>query len=314
MNLSLHIDQVDARKISREKFRKHYLAKSKPLIINNFSSLFPAGKLWTFDYLNSKIGNHLIGVFDNRIKTNSAYINPDLQMKFSEFSEIIQRDEETPYRIFLFNMFKDFPEFRKEFPTPELARGILGKLGFAFFGGKNTHVRFHFDIDCSNVLMTQLIGRKRVILIPPKYDRFIYKVPFSSFSLIDPDKPDYQKFPALRYVSGYDFVLQPGDALFMPSRYWHFNTYLEGGMAVSYRIIAQRPVDVYNGIMNTTLRLAFDKGMNAILGEKWMEKKKDTAIENANNEVRKIKEYSNTNNKVIMNYPDWPEVDAKRYK
>jgi hypothetical protein len=289
----------------REKFRKYYLAKSRPLILKKFANLFPAGKLWTFNYLKEKIGNHSIGVFDNRIKTNTAYVHPDLQMLFSEFLDIIQKDEETPYRIFLFNLFKDFPEFRKEFPTPELAKGILGKIGLAFFGGKNTHVRFHFDIDCSNVIMTQLIGRKRVILIPPTYDRLIYKVPFSSFSLIEPDNPDYEKFPALRYVEGYDFILQPGDALFMPSRYWHFNTYLEGGMAVSYRIIAQGPGDVYHGVMNTTLRLAFDKCMNALLGDKWMEKKKAYAIANAEREIYKINKYPKANSKVLMDYPGW---------
>ena len=91
-----------------------------------------------------------------------------------------------------------------------------------------------------------------------------------------------EKFPALRYVEGYDFILQPGDVIFMPSRYWHFNTYLEGGMAVSYRKLASRRADVYNGIMNTTLRLLFDKLMNAMLGEIWMEKKKNMAVERAN--------------------------------
>jgi hypothetical protein len=289
MNLTLQIDQIDARSLSRKEFRENYLATSKPVIIKGFADLFPAGKLWTFDYLNKIMGDHRIGIFDNSKPKSTAYTTPDLYMTFSEFSEIIQRDEDTPYRIFLFNMFKDFPELRKEFPTPDIVKGPLGNLGLVFFGGKNTKVRFHFDIDCSSVLMTQLIGRKRVILIPPFYEQMIYKVPLGSFSLIEPDKPDFNKFAALRYVEGYDFTMQPGDALFMPSRYWHFNTYLEGGMAVSYRVLANKPADIYNGIMNTTLRLAFDKLMNRLIGELWMEKKKIIAMENANNSIKKIK-------------------------
>jgi hypothetical protein len=236
------------------------------------------------------MGNHRIGIFDNSKTKNTAYTSPDFYMTFSEFSEIIQRDEDTPYRIFLFNMFKEFPELRNEFPTPDLVKGPLGNLGLSFFGGKNTKVRFHFDIDCSSVLMTQLIGRKRVILIPPLYEQMIYKVPLGSFSLIEPDKPDYKKFSALRYVEGYDFILQPGDALFMPNRYWHFNTYLEGGMAISYRVLANKPTDIYNGLMNTTLRLAFDKLMNSLIGELWVERKRNIAFENANKSIQKIKE------------------------
>ena len=114
----------------------HICCASRPLILHGFASLFPAGHLWTFDYLNQKIGNHQIGVFDNSVKTNTAYVQPHLKMSFSRFTEIIQRDEETPYRIFLFNMFKEFPEFRKEFPTPDIIKGPLGQYWFCLFRRK----------------------------------------------------------------------------------------------------------------------------------------------------------------------------------
>lgn len=288
MDLTTPISEIDAPELTRDKFRSDYLSFSKPVIIKGFAALFPAGKLWTFDYFDSKFGDHIIGVIDSSKKKNTAVTSPDLKMKFSEFSAIIRRDEETPYRIFAFNMFHEFPEMREDFPTPEIVRGVMGNLGLVFFGGKNTPVRFHYDIDCSGVLMTQVIGRKRVILFPPEFDSLLYKVPFGSFSLIDLEKPDYDKFPGLNYVKGYDFVLQPGDALFMPARFWHFNTYLEGGMALSHRVIASKPMDLYNGIMNTTIRLLFDKSMNALQGDKWMDRKKNIAFESARKAMEKF--------------------------
>jgi hypothetical protein len=300
MNLSLQIDHAEAGRITREEFRKNYLLPSRPLILHNFAFLFPAGHLWTFDYLKEKIGDYPIGIFDNSVKTNTAYVQPHLKMPFSTFVDIIQKDEETPYRVFLFNLFREFPDLRKEFPTPEIVKGPLGNIGFSFFGGKNTKVRFHYDIDCSNVLMTQIIGRKRVILIPPMYNSLIYKVPLSSFSLIDPDKPDLEKFPALRYVQGYDFILHRGDALFMPSCYWHFNTYLEGGMAVSYRALASKPKVVLSGILNTTVRLLTDKIMNRLQGEQWMERKRNIAVQNANEMMEQID--NEQKDRMILNY------------
>ena len=68
MNLTLKIDQVDAATMTRERFRREYLSNFKPLILKGFAKLFPAGRLWTFDYLNEKMGEHVIGVLDNRIK------------------------------------------------------------------------------------------------------------------------------------------------------------------------------------------------------------------------------------------------------
>lgn len=310
MDLSLHIDTINANELTTEFFRRNYLKKSKPLIIKEYSNLFPAGKKWDFAYLKRKLGGFQVGIFDNRIKTSTAYVKPDTYMPFADYLDIIESNKETPLRIFLFNMFKEFPELRKEFPTPVIMKGVLGKIGFAFFGGKNTTVRFHYDIDASNVLMTQLLGRKRVILVSPEYNRLIYKLPFSSFSLIDPDKPDLKQFPALRYVKGYDFILHPGDALFMPSRYWHFNTYLEGGMAVSYRSMAHHPVDLYNGLMNTTVRLAFDKIMFRFLKDKWTNYKVRIAFANANEELRRaaftMKEY-----RVLK--PDKKVIEVEQY-
>ena len=288
MDLTLKIDQVDHSDISVQEFRQDYLNKSKPLLIKGFSKDYPAGKLWSFDYFREKIGDFKVGVFDNSRKTNSTYLKPDLLMSFSKFLDIIQKDEETPYRIFLFNMFKEFPELRKEFTTPPHAKGVLGDLGLAFFGGKNTTVRVHFDLDCSSVLMTQFIGRKRVVLIPPEFETLFYKLPFSGFSMVDIENPDYEKFPGLKYVKGYDFIMEPGDAIFMPSRYWHYNTYLEGGMAVSYRILGNTPETVYNGIMNTSFRLFYDKMMGKALKDKWVEKKIAKAITKADRELHSL--------------------------
>jgi len=310
MDLTLPIDQINADKLTTEYFRNNYLKKSKPLIINNYSSIFPAGKTWDFEYLKKRVGNFKVGIFDNRIKTATAYVKPHLYMPFAEYLDIIKQDKETPYRIFLFNLFKEFPELRKELPTPVIMKGVLGKIGFAFFGGKNSTVRFHYDIDASNVLLIQLIGQKRVILISPEYNRMLYKLPFSSFSLIEPDKPDMSRFPALKYVKGYDFTLYPGDALFMPSRFWHFNTYLEGGMAVSYRSMANSVADLYQGLMNTTLRLALDKTMNKFFKDQWVEVKQEIAMSNAKSEINKA-EIQSLDYKI--KWPAKQQIEVKNY-
>jgi len=288
MDLSLKIDEIQADDLSVKDFRENYLKKQVPVVIKNFSKLFPAGEKWTLDFFKEYLGDFEVGVFDNSVKTNTAYVNPNLKMPFSEFIDIIKKDEETDYRLFLFDLFKDFPELKKDFNNPEIIKGVLGHLGFAFFGGKNTEVRFHYDIDASSVLMTQFIGKKRVILIAPEYEDLIYKVPFNSFSLVDLDNPDYDTFPGLKYVKGYDFVLEAGDSLFMPSRYWHYNTYLEGGMAVAYRAMANNATDLYHGLMNTSVRILLDKSMNNLRKEKWMDSKTKMAFTKANNRIKEI--------------------------
>lgn len=74
--------------------------------------------------------------------------------------------------------------------------------------------------------------------------------------------------------------MDDGDSLFMPSAYCHFNIYLDGGYALSYRKIAHSFKDKYNGLMNVTFRLFLDKLMTTIAKDKWTQYKINKAIKN----------------------------------
>jgi hypothetical protein len=284
MDLSLKIDTVET--ISAEDFNARYFNPQRPVIIKGLLSSIPARK-WDLNYMKQQLGHIKVGVFDNRVKKDSAYTMPDLEMNFAEFADIISKDEKCPYRLFLFNGFKHSPLLKKEFPCPKFFKGILGGLGLMFFGGKQTGVRMHFDSDMSNVLHTQVHGKKQILLFAPEYSDYLYKVPFNTFCLADPEKPDYEKHPALRYVKGYSIELEPGDTLFMPSGYWHYMKYLEGGFAVTYRKLAPDLSGKFNGLMYLTLRLWFDKLMLFLLGKKWAAFKEDFSVQKANAAIRR---------------------------
>jgi hypothetical protein len=283
MDLSLKVDTVET--ITVEDFKKKYFYPQKPVIIKGLLNHIPARK-WDLNYMKDKLGRNKVGVFDNRIKKDSAYTIPDLEMPFSDFADIIAKDEKCPYRLFLFNGFRHAPQLKKEFPCPDFFKGIMGGLGLMFFGGKQTGVRMHFDSDMSNVLHTQVHGRKQILLFAPEYSDLLYKLPFNTFCLGDPEKPDYEKHPALRYVKGYKIELEPGDTLFMPSAYWHYMKYLEGGFAVTYRKLAGSLRGKYNGLMYLTFRLWFDKLMLFLAGKKWVAFKERFAVQKANEAMK----------------------------
>jgi beta-galactosidase GanA len=54
-------------------------------------------------------------------------------------------------------------------------------------------------------------------------------------SYVDLDTPDLNRFPALAHARGFEVVLEPGQALYMPPGWWHEFHYLEAGMGVSLR-------------------------------------------------------------------------------
>jgi hypothetical protein len=288
MDLSLKIDKVE--NISQQQFKESYLEPQRPLIIKGLTKNTYAGKLWSIDYFKKTMGHHEVDIYDNSNQQRAASANtsPDLKMRFADYLDIIRRDEHTDLRIFLFNMFKLNPYLKDEFPCPQIFKGFLDDIGYMFFGGKDTTVRIHYDIDMSNVLHTQFAGRKRVVLIAPQYTDLLYCLPLNTYSLIDPLKPDYKKYPALSMVKGYDVVLEPGDSLFMPSGYWHYMTYLEGGFSISYRKIAQAFGTKLEGMNNICLAMPLDKLCNKIMGSRWLKTKQEMANKRALNAMKNI--------------------------
>jgi len=74
-------------------------------------------------------------------------------------------------------------------------------------------------------LFVQLVGRKRFYLYSPAATPWLYSYPLRSalpnYSRFDPEQPDYEQFPRSRAVQPLEVILEPGDALYLPSRWWH---------------------------------------------------------------------------------------------
>jgi ribosomal protein L16 Arg81 hydroxylase len=277
--------------IDPRTFRRDYLEPQKPVVIKGLAATQPAGTKWTVDYIRKICEDVEVEVYDNN-KNNaaSAYTKGDMKMRFGDFLDVMLKEEPTSLRMFLFNMFKQKPELRKDFKCPDLIKGVMGRIGFMFFGAKDIKVRIHQDMDMSNVMLTQFHGRKRVVLVSPEYSRLLYKLPFNTHSLVDLDQPDFEKYPGLRHIKIYECVLQPGDSLFMPSGYWHYITYLDGGFAVSFRKMAASWKWKLRGLISLGVYMPLDKLMNRLTGSFWLSFKERLAHRRAQKELRKIAE------------------------
>lgn len=288
MDLSISVDVVSS--LTKEEFLRRYHRPQKPVVIKGLMQSMPAGEKWSLDWFKAEMGDEEIEVYDNEAEHHkySAITEPDIKMSFGEYLDIIAKDEPTSLRMFLADLFKVNPTLRQDFPCPPIMKGVLGRIGYMFLGGKDTEVRMHFDIDASCVLLTQAFGHKKVRLFGPENNKLLYKLPLNSHSAVDLDHPDYDRYPGLRYVQGAEIILEPGDALYMPSRYWHHITYLDGGMGVSYRKLSPNPMDWLRGVAHLGLYMPLDKALNRLLGKRWYEYKEKVADQRAQKAIARL--------------------------
>jgi hypothetical protein len=75
-------------------------------------------------------------------------------------------------------------------------------------------------------LLCLVAGKKHVMLFEPGQIRLLYPYPMHStvpysISRVNAFHPDYDLFPRFRDAMGLEGLLLPGDALFIPSGWWH---------------------------------------------------------------------------------------------
>jgi len=279
--------------IDPQQFAELYYAPQKPVVIKDLAKDWPAYTKWNWAYFKALIGNKKVGLYNN--SKSDAYTPINTADDYKTFGEYIDMVSQGPagWRIFLFNIFDHAPQLVKEFTWPDhLMKGFIKKYPMLFVGGATSITHMHFDIDLSNILHTQFIGRKRVLLFPYAEQHKLYRKPFEVLSLADfsnyyseNSKLDYNQFPALKHAKGYEVILEHGDTLFMPAGYWHHMEYLDSGFAMSLRALQPSLTGKLKGAWNLVGMRNIDTLMKKTVPKWWYENKKKTIFDNAKREL-----------------------------
>ena len=264
--------------LDRLSFKKEFLEPMQPVVFTDLIDTWPAKEKWTFDFFIGKYGDIEVPVYDSSFsKGGKSYMASVGKMKFGEYLKKISEGP-TELRIFLFNIFKRIPELREDIRKLDIMDGFLDDFPFMFFGEQGSFTKIHYDIVCAHVFLTQFQNKKRVLLFSQEQSKYLYHIPFTVACLVDPIDPDEKKYPSLKYIEGHETVLEHGETLFIPSQYWHHIEYTEGGYSIALRAneSIQRRM---KGVFNIARHMVVDRGLNYIMGDKWM----DIKVQMANN-------------------------------
>lgn len=135
--------------------------------------------------------------------------------------------DEQPPTIYVGSTLVDLvlPGFRKDNDVDFKAHGVDPPP--SIWIGNRTIASCHYD--APNNLACCVVGRRRFTLFPPEQIFNLYPGPLEptpggqAISLVDFAKPDFEKFPRFReaLAAGVVVDVEPGDAVFIPSMWWH---------------------------------------------------------------------------------------------
>ncbi len=266
--------------ISKQEFVEQFYKPQKPVLIEGLTKSWPAYKKWSLEYIQQRAGNQIVPLYNNEpAKGSESVYAPKKEMKLSDYIEIL-KTQPTDLRIFFYEILKKMPELLDDFEYPDIGLKFFKKLPALFFGGGESKVFMHYDIDLPDSMHFHFDGHKSVTLFSPEQTKYLYRVPYSIHNLesIDMDNPDFEKFPALKYANGIQANMKHGDALYMPSGYWHYIKYLDGGFSMTLRALPRNPMRFLNMLSNVLIMRNFDNFTRKFWGQKWLDYKDELAI------------------------------------
>jgi hypothetical protein len=227
---------------SRATFEKEFLEPCRPVIITGAMSNWHAMQAWSAEFFRSSaVGKRVLPIehYPNENRYNFPNWNQRLtsDMRLCEYMELATSDDNRKYYCADQDIDVRLPELLGDVEYPDLVdRSLL--LRTSFYLGRESVSAAHFHPD-TQVVLCQVIGRKRFVFWPPDDLQNLYPVPWYTpnynWSRINFDAPDVERqYPRLKRARRVECVVHAGEMLFVPVHWWHL-VYGEGlSVSVTY--------------------------------------------------------------------------------
>jgi hypothetical protein len=220
------------------------LSRGRPTVLKGIArnwGLVQAGLRSTDDamtYLRSFYNGKVLSAsfaapqVDGRLFYNTDFTQLNFDARRTRLGDVLDEirahlDDERPPTIYIGSTLIDLylPGFRD---GNDLAFAPFGvQAPPAIWIGNRTIASAHYD--APNNIACVAVGRRRFTVFPPDQIANLYPGPLDlnpggqAVSLVDFRNPDFDRFPRFRdaLASGFSATLEPGDAIFIPSMWWH---------------------------------------------------------------------------------------------
>ncbi|XP_074053506.1 bifunctional peptidase and arginyl-hydroxylase JMJD5 isoform X2 [Macrotis lagotis] len=222
---------------SLEFFRKNYLVPQKPVILEGIANHWPCMRKWSLEYIQEIAGFRTVPV-----EVGSKYTDEEWSqslMTVNEFiSKYIMNKDDIGY-LAQHQLFDQIPELKQDICIPDyccLGNGEEEDITInAWFGPAGTISPLHQDPQQN--FLVQVLGRKYIQLYSPQESESLYPHEtqlLHNTSQVDVENPNLIKFPEFTKASYQSCILNPGQILFIPVKYWHYVRALDISFSVSF--------------------------------------------------------------------------------
>ncbi|MBD2515133.1 cupin-like domain-containing protein [Nostoc sp. FACHB-973] len=246
-------------KLSSDEFKNNYVELGRPVIISGVVSNWNSFDKWSLKYFNNLSPD--LKIYAKKFSNKEIEICRLTMREYIELIENYEKDAENyplpPYchDLPLFSLIPSLIEDVKPFPFEYLPKWYWYKWWRYcqfFLGSSNSITPLHFDCLLTNNIFFQIVGRKQFTILLPEDAKYCYRQGWRWF-LVNPENPDFNKYPDYKNARPIKFIVNPGEILYMPPGTLHHVRSLD--MSISFNI------DWHTQKSSLTALAAIKKGM-----------------------------------------------------
>jgi lysine-specific demethylase 8 len=230
--------------LTADELLRGYIATSTPVILAGRAAHWPALKRWSLEHLRATHPDVMVpALVDLPVGSvpYAAYMQDHTRtMSLAEFVDwMTSARRELPCYLSQAS-FDAFPLLREDFDFEGIAPAMPGRLVTnLWLGSAGTRSGLHFD--SRDNLLAQVVGTKRLSLVPAQQFREVYAFPWNVMkSQVDTDTPDLARYPKFAEVTIWEGQIEPGDVLFLPAGWWHNVVSLDHAISINRWFGAQK--------------------------------------------------------------------------
>jgi hypothetical protein len=232
-------------RLSAAEFAERYVAKRRAVLIKGGLAETAAFRDWTFERVRRAGGEKTVLLKD--WGPNGELMT--FEMQLSAYLDEVERYEahraagETGvsrpaylHDVPLTDIFPTAAEDLAGFPSdffPDWYGAGWTEFAQFFLGPSTSLTPLHFDCLLTHNLFFQLRGRKRFIVLDHAQLDKCYPYDWR-WCAVDPEAPDFDKYPLYRQTTAHELIVEPGDVFYMPAGMLHHVRSLDA--AISFNV------------------------------------------------------------------------------
>ncbi|KAF1750087.1 hypothetical protein GCK72_016633 [Caenorhabditis remanei] len=210
------------------------ISQGTPLLIRQHCMHMPAVRKWNIEFLLKELHSRTFPV-----EIGTKYSDEDWSQKLMTFGEFVENSESQRLYLAQHRLFDQVPHLKRDVIIPDECFGESTNPDDVdmnmWIGPSNTVSPLHTDP--RNNMFVQVNGTKLFRMVSPEDTSSVY--PFDGIlgntSQVDVENPDATEFPEFSRIRRmFDGVVNAGDALFIPQKWWHYVRSTTPSISISF--------------------------------------------------------------------------------